>query len=172
VRNRLMWFFILCGAGVTPALRGQSVNEVRVYTSAPGASFRVDDQIYSTVAAFLWPAGSKHTITFSPGDQRVLGTQFLYKGWVTNLSPDAGPSSLQPITASAGLQWVRLDFDVEHLLTVTIALSGSGSVQVVEPNNCTILPCWIREGDPVDIRAFPNSGYIFTEWISGAGGVP
>jgi uncharacterized protein (TIGR03437 family) len=157
---------------VAPPLHGQSLNQVRVFTNPPGISFRVDDSLVTNVGSFLWPAGSKHTITFNEGDQRDPGTRFIYQGWASNLSSER--SFTQLITASPELRWVRLDLELEYRFSITFEPPVPGRVEVVKPGSCEgtftqDFSCWVKAGEQVDVRAYPGSGAVFTRWISGTG---
>jgi hypothetical protein len=50
--------------GLAPLHRAQTQSSVtRVYTVPDGGGFYVDGQYYNQAASFIWPAGSKHTLS-------------------------------------------------------------------------------------------------------------
>ena len=116
----------MLGLALAPApAPAQTINSVRVFADAPGALINVDGNIYLNSAEFLWPSGSKHTVTFHEPDPSLGGNLPADLGWITNLSPSAEPSTSQPITASPGLQWIQLKFKVFFPLSIVLPDCGA-----------------------------------------------
>ena len=179
------WAVFLGLAMASLPVCAQSVNSVRVYTQPPGLQFTIDGQYFFGSTDYLWPANSKHVI--AGYDQRSVdfNTRFTYMDWVSNLAPGV-LNTLQPITADPNLQWIRLDFKPEYLLTVKIfdcsgypdgACPSAGQVSLASVGNPPDPPAvacgtvnsrdcstWLPAGSTVQAQAFPSSGYIFTGW--------
>src|SRR5689334_16335909 len=58
------FIFFIAGTFLFPQTAGgQSLASIHVDASAPAAAFYVDGQMYTAPVTFMWPAGSKHTLS-------------------------------------------------------------------------------------------------------------
>jgi uncharacterized protein (TIGR03437 family) len=178
VNKQLIWTLTLLSGvlATTPSGRAQAIgNGVQIYTEPAGASFTVDGASFLQPADFLWPANSKHTVTSS--DQVQQGTTLVYKGWVTNLNPEQQPSLLQPITADPQLKWIRLVFGASYRVTIDLIdcpnagepCPSPGRVEIVQPKHLIFdrrAQVYLDAGSTVEVRAYPNDGFVFTGWAA------
>jgi len=174
----MAWGLLLC----SPAGAQTVANQVRVYTQAPGLYFLVDGQSYIGAASFSWPATSKHAVTsYDQNQTTTAGVAYAFKGWVTNLNPNATPSMSEPITADPSLQWVELLFDTSYAITILLIdcpdpaqpCPAAGTVQVNGQSYDRRTQIFMPQNTTVNAQAFPDSGYIFTGWgqVTGLGAV-
>jgi uncharacterized protein (TIGR03437 family) len=161
-----------CALACFAASAQTSINSVRIYTDPPGPYFTVDGQNASGAVDLLWPVGSKHFISSNDQNKGPGTTQYIYKGWSTNLSGTTYTD--QPLTAGPGLTSIKLQFTVSVPLDVALPncpdvtqpCSTAGYVEIggTRLDRRTIL--YYSPGSTVQLRAFPNSGFVFTGWSS------
>ena len=172
MQNKLLYFVALLGA-FCPAVRAQYVNNVRVFSDFPNSRFRVDGVMYTGAATFLWPQGSKHFI-----DQVELqdsgaewGAIYEYFGWADNL----GGGGRGPVTADAGLTWVKVNFQKKYKLTVAVSPECPLGAPCGAPGRvespCGVVvnqtvSCFVQAGALGRFAAYPGTGAIFSRWIS------
>ena len=162
---------LLAGLLLAPSVRAQTAgNSVRIYAEPGGVLFQVDGQDFYNQATFLWPGGSKHTVTSYDQSAAQIDSLYQYKGWISNLSSTI--SNSQPITASPNLQWIKLVFDVSYQLTLLLpdcpdsaTCPNPGRVEITGQGIYTTrAKFYVKANSQVEARAYPNSGYIFTGW--------
>jgi uncharacterized protein (TIGR03437 family) len=172
VHKNFSYVAILAWMVICPVAWPQNaVNIVRVFSSVPDAPFRVDGELYYAVAEFAWTAGSTHTITFREGDVPTPETQFKLMGVTTNL--DESGAIEQPLTASPGLQWVKMTFEKHYQLSISMpdcvtAPSPCPSPGRIDVNGKTYdqsVKLYIPANDTVKLGAYPNTGFTFTNWL-------
>jgi uncharacterized protein (TIGR03437 family) len=163
------------------ALHAQTaVNTVRVFSDPAGVTFRVDGQVYNSLVELPWVAGSSHTVSVFDLNVLTSNTQYVYRGWMTNLSDTGGVD--EPITAGPGLLWVKLIFDKQYQLTVTIPECVTGGQPCTPPGRVEVNSqsfdhsaiLYIAANSTVHVRAFPNTGFLFAGWstLSGLPAIP
>lgn len=182
MRNPHLLAALIALTALAPAFcQTATINSVRIYTDpAVPTEFYVDGQAFWKPVEFLWPVGSKHTVTSYSQVGLGLPVKYVFKGWVTNLSPNAEPATLQPLTASSELKWIKLVFQVFPGITMWLDSCPSGTEQCSSSGRIEIVDVgvfdraseiYLEAGRKVIARAFPSPGYVFTGWapISGFG---
>lgn len=176
--NRFARLFLVIAAVSSPAAAQVS----SVLISMGGNNnilFTVDGQNYTGAATFLWPKGSKHTLTApltSTGNQPK--TQFGFQQWTITgpvVQTVADPSFV--FTADPQIQSViaafntAFEFDVIYYDCATDG-SPCASPGTIYINNLPTIQSssqYISAGATVMLRASPNPGYIFLGWSSTSG---
>ncbi len=118
-------------------LQAQSFSTVTISTVPGGAKFTVDGQVYITAATLVWPAGSKHTVSFvtdPPLPNQAAGTvqttpdgsaQYVFGGWVDNaglLAPQ--PDPVQTITADPRITSLTAKLNVAYRVRLSFFSTG------------------------------------------------
>ena len=137
----------------TPTPTATPTVQVTVGTNLAGLMFRVDGTTYSSRRTFSWASGSSHTIATTSPQRGGTGVQSVWQKWSDN---GAISHTVAPTTNSA----YKADFRTQYYLTMVHGTGGR-----VSPNSG-----WRNSGMAVSIRAYPDSGYNFTNWTgSGTG---
>jgi Leucine-rich repeat (LRR) protein len=130
-----------------------AVAGVTITTDPAGLNFTVDGITYTSAQAFIWTAGSNHTIyTISP--QETSRTRYLFSGW-----SDGGEISHtitvppEPITYTA-------NFATQHRLTAAVSPASGGRVETSPASTDGYFP----SGQQVQLTAIANTGYSFSAW--------
>ncbi len=131
----LLCAFFACFTSAT----AQDIVSFRVSTSVPGPLFTVDGEVYGRPATFLWPRGSKHTVSIIARSMSAQGgnpacpadastatqytpdcrTRYTFGGWETNGSTAAGSAWTQSITADGSISSLVAQFSASHLISVS-----------------------------------------------------
>ena len=154
----------------------QKIASVRIFTDPPGRAITIDGQAFGdndhAVATLLWPAGSKHSITWKSVQFELDGrTRYTSLPCETNLGP-VGEQCL--ITADPDLTFVKIQFGVEYALDLTYFVcpantdaapcQSPGTVFINGVANIQALRQFLAAGTSVQAQAFPNPGFVFTGW--------
>jgi hypothetical protein len=136
----------------TPTATPTSVR-VNVGTNPIGRTFSVDGTTYSSQQQFTWVAGSSHTIATTSPQSGGSGVQYVWTKWSDHgtISHVVIPTTNNTYTAT---------FQTQYFLTMS---AGSGG---------TVTPAsgWHNAGRSVPIKARPNPGFTFVDWLgSGTG---
>src|SRR5712671_5045967 len=117
-RNLLTLLAVLpCSLGMLQA-QNQTVS-TRVFTDPLGVRFFIDGQVYVTPQNFLWPAGSKHTISVEHNQLHYTNlTRFTFTGWVDNTSLFNSSSDSVVVTADPAVTFIKATFTTEIKLSV------------------------------------------------------
>jgi N-acetylneuraminic acid mutarotase len=126
---------------------------VNVGTNPVGRTFSVDGTTYSSQQQFTWAAGSSHTIATTSPQSGGSGVQYVWGKWSDHgtISHTIIPTTNKTYTAT---------FQTQYFLTM---IAGTGG---------TVTPAsgWQDAGRRVTIRARPNPGFTFVDWVgSGTG---
>lgn len=175
------------------------VNSIHIVMSpGDGIPFTVDGQAFKGAATFLWPQGSKHTVSVRPfesGNTPKVRYSFLKWTINTTVPQDWVPETLI-VTADPSVQSVIATFIVEYQLDViytTCATDGSpcqspGKICGI-PDTAIQLPIdpypniqcsvpdytiettsvYVTAGSVIKLIAQPYPGYIFTGWLDSPG---
>ena len=135
--NRLPLFVLLAATGLS--LRAQSFSSITIQTVPSGPIFYVDGQAYTGPATLVWPAGSKHVLSFKfdslPGTNPTSaniqyspdgGTQYVFNGWVDNaglLIPTTDP--VQTITADPRITTLTAKLAIAYRVRVSFFDPGT-----------------------------------------------
>lgn len=171
----IAFFLLACGSLAQLGLQAQdqTVN-VRVYTDANGARFWVDGIPYSSAQSFLWPVGSKHTLTAEKNQTLYTGhTRFSFQGWRDTGNVFTSSAETVTVTASTTVTNFIASYTVEHLLRIlfhdcNVQLPGDcrppGTVSVGGSVNQSSIESWQQAGSSVILVASPNPGFVFVGW--------
>jgi uncharacterized protein (TIGR03437 family) len=150
-----------------------------------GIAFTVDGQQFQGSGAFLWPQGSKHTVTVQASETGYTPKALYgFSGWTINtfVSP-AGTVSQSfngttlIVTADPSIQSIVANFTISYEFDViyfSCPTDGSPCLSpgVVYINNTPYnqtTSLYLSAGSTVEVLVQPNPGYIFTGWISTPG---
>ena len=131
---------------------GGSTSEITVGSSPAGRTITIDGQAYGTAQLFNWVIGSTHTVNVASPQAGAPGMRYAFNSW-----SNGQPQSHTFITP-AGAYALTAQFDTECNLLMASGVGGTST----PPSG------WHPQGNSVEIRATPNSGYVFDRW-EGAG---
>lgn len=182
MRLRLTLLVLLAACG---SLHAQ-VTGVRISTepntAKEGIPFTVDGQSFQGAATFLWPQGSKHTVSVNP---QTTGnrpkTIYTFTGWTviaaaTTLVPDVSFI----VTASPELKSVTASFLTDYEFDLVYFSCPPGPKDKCAPPGTIYVtvgstdlgtsyiettPLYYVPGTVLTLRASPSPGYIFTGWL-------
>ncbi|HTU45068.1 MAG TPA: MBG domain-containing protein [Bryobacteraceae bacterium] len=124
--------------------------QMTVGTSPAGLSFSVDGTTYTSTQVLTWTIGTQHTIaTTSP--QTAPGTSYTFSNW-----SDSGAIS-HNVTAPMTAATYTATFSTQYQLTTAVSPSGAGTVTPASGG-------YYAAGTVVNLKASPNSGYVFLSW--------
>jgi uncharacterized protein (TIGR03437 family) len=156
-----------------------------------GIPFFVDGQQFQGSSTFLWPQGSKHTVSVQPVEYgNTPKVQYVFKGWVVNTlvigtglvsAPVADTTFI--ITADPYVKSVVANFSIGYEFDVIYYSCATDGSPCLSPGMiygvpCALSPpgfiiqttsCYVAPGTIVTLRVQPNLGYIFTGWIESSG---
>jgi uncharacterized protein (TIGR03437 family) len=140
---------LVAALGCAWAQDSTPISSITIGTSPTGARFYVDGQLYYTSQTFLWPQGTKHTISFATvrnpdgtysnyqisQDQQI---EYTFSGWTD-------PSGLLAVTGQ-----LTMTITADPAITSLIAnLTVAYRTQLVLPNTGTTQPvCGQSPGNP------------------------
>lgn len=173
--------FLIKIAAITPlfplAAAAEPLVAVRVYTRPPGVFFNVDGLAYSGPATFMWPAGSRHTL--STTGQSVTasdGIRYAPHGWFANDTAVQPATASVVVTADPKINSFRAELDVEYALMLRFNPCSAppcdfspGTVFVEQTPYTHDADLWARAGTLVHLQATPAPGYVFVGWIGPSG---
>ncbi len=183
--NRAKWLILIILISFCGGAWAQNISSVMVQTVPNGAAFMVDGVSYITAQTFLWPQGSKHTVTFPfsldvngnslPFQQSSDGEErFAFGGWSTNLGPLAGGTSTASVTADPGVTSVTASLTETYLVTVNVPTGNAcasnanftyGSGIVLFNGSCLPATTSFYMGlASIPLTAVPYPGWVFYGW--------
>jgi uncharacterized protein (TIGR03437 family) len=144
-----------------------------------GIVFNVDGQPFYGTGTFLWPQGSKHTISVAAVEYgNTPKAQYIFTNWTINtaVAQMFDPATLivtadPSITSIVANFTTNYEFDVIYFTCPTdgSACASPGVVYIDNiPYNQTTTQ-YIASGTAVTVLVQPNPGYIFTGWITSPG---
>ena len=149
-----------------------------VYTNPAGAIFYVDGQSYESAATFLWPQGSKHTLSITPIQQASsYKARYAFTGWTDSTGVLTGGNPVVVITADPGIGWYSASLTLQYAISLNFNVcapgqsvcSGPGTVLVNNVPYTVNADVYLNAGSKVTLQAIPNPGYVFTGWLAGVG---
>lgn len=171
MRREILITLLALTAG-TSALEAQ-YSTTRISTTADGAQFYVDGNLYVRAAVFTWPAGSKHTITTDPNQDGVkTGTVFVFQKWADNTGQLNLSSPTVVLTADAKITDIVGTFSTSYALTLNyFACDGSpaacvlpGTVYINQAAYQANTVLFVSAGSVVQLNAQPSPGFVFLGW--------
>jgi len=181
LKSCLVLFLFLNALFAAGALRAATtVSSTSVSTEPPGARFDVDGQTYSSSNSFLWPAGSKHTISIPVSQQPTSAkTRYNFNGWTDSTGSSTVSGNQLTITADPAITYYRAKVTVQHAVSLNFFSCASADLSVCGGSPGTIYvnntpftvnaEVYLDAGSAVNLRAAPNPGFVFTGWLQGLG---
>lgn len=153
---------------------------IRVFMEPAGAQFYVDGKSYGTAQAFLWPKGSKHTLSVEPAVQIGIrpGTRYSFSGWTDSTGRLSVNTPTVAVTADPEIAWFKATIVAECEILVRVADCGApGAGQCNSPGTAVVGgvsfdrhgTLYAAPNSALTLAAFPNPGYVFAGWQLGAG---
>jgi hypothetical protein len=159
---------------VSVALGAQSVavaatvSNTRVFSTASGASFYVDGQIYTGSASFLWPSGSKHKLNIKSVQYvPLVKTRYNFSGWTDSTALLSVSTNSLVVTADPAITFYQAAVTVQHAVSLNFFTcagpdpAACGSPGTVYVNNAPFLEnadVYLDSGSLVVLRAAPRPG--------------
>jgi len=164
----------------TGALSAQTVSSVRIFTDPSGLEFWVDGQLFTQPVTFLWPQGSKHSITTLAAQNSLQpNTQYALSGATTNLGAVTDITSLAAFTADPAITYVDLSFSISYAVNLVFFTCPPGTTPLTCPSPGTVTingqpfiqngQVYVPVGSTATAVATPNAGYVFGGWQPTAG---
>src|SRR5579862_2501813 len=164
----------------TMVVSGQTINETSIYSDPAGATITVDGQAYYGSAAFLWPAGSKHTLTIQQVQEPrfIAATKMVFQSWDDSSGQFTSSANTIVITADPALTYFKAK--VPELFA--LSLNSFNSCGAPDPRTCPGWPgqilingvpyfvsqdVYLEAGTLVTLQANPAPGWVFTGWSPG-----
>jgi len=134
--NRLPLLVFLAASGLS--LHAQTFSTITIQTVPSGARFYIDGQVYASAATLVWPAGSKHIVSFlidSAAAQQTTApiqtspdgsVQYVFSGWVDNaklLVPTSDP--VQTVTADPRITTLTATLSVGYRVQLNLFNTGN-----------------------------------------------
>lgn len=148
---------ILIRGGNTVTAQFTRAPVTTIATQPPGLTVIVDGARYTAPQSFVWAAGSTHTIGV-PTPQSRTAARYVFRDW------SDGGAQTHTITASAESQVLTASFTTQYLFTITGSSGGSVMRTPDASDN------YYDEGAVVELRAAPNTGFVFDYWAGDLGG--
>jgi uncharacterized protein (TIGR03437 family) len=176
--NRFLRLVVLAAAAA-PFVFGQTSSVLISMGGNNNILFTVDGQGYTGTATFLWPKGSKHTLTaplLSNGN--TFKTQYSFQQWlITGPVVQTITDTSFVFTADPQIQSVVASFNTAYEFDVIYfdcpkdgsPCQSPGTIYVNNAPTIQSSTQYISAGSTVTLRASPNAGYIFTGWSSTSG---
>ena len=147
---------LLFMAAVAGSVYGQGVSSFKVTTTVSGIPFFVDGVQYRSSQLFLWPAGSKHELTFKGNQEdgsfldELLTTRYTFGGWSVDGGVSAGGTgSSITITADPTVTGYTGSVSVAYRVNVVIMDGAGNSPPCGAPGDLTdplsrpgVVLCW------------------------------
>ncbi len=173
----------------TMAVSAQTINETSVYSEPAGATITVDGQRYFGSAAFLWPAGSKHTLSIEQvqAPRYAVETRMVFQSWSDSTGQFTSSLNTIVITADPAITFYKAKVTEQFALS----LNYFNACGAPDPRTCPGWPgqivinnvayfvsqdIYLDAGSLVTMEADPAVGWIFLGWSPSPGqrnaGVP
>ncbi|MBL8179934.1 MAG: hypothetical protein JNK48_34960 [Bryobacterales bacterium] len=144
-----------------------------ISTSPPGLRFYVDGVPYLSTQTFLWPQGSKHTITAEPAQYWFQGRRSTFAGWAESTGKLALSGETISVTADPAISFYRANYREEYLIRFNFY-----SCNPAFPDNCrppgtisvggTVVSQdheqWANLDTVIVLVAQANPGFVFAGW--------
>lgn len=145
-----------------------------------GIEFTVDGSSFFGSATFLWPQGSKHTVSVQLVEYgNHPRTQYQFTGWTINTTvPQSWTPTTLIVTADPNVPSVIANFNTTYEFDLIFSSCPTDGTPCLSPGTVYNLPspcespaiettsCYLPAGSSVSLLVQPNMGYIFTGWLS------
>lgn len=170
------------------------VNTIPISMSpGDGVPFTVDGQTFYGSGTFLWPQGSKHTVSVqATASGNTPKTQYAFQNWTINTFVAGTGATTQTwdpttliVTADPGVQSIVANFTVTYEFDVIYFSCPTDGSPCISPgmvyglsSACSLglsnfiiqtTSCFLSAGTAVPLVVQPNTGYIFTGWLATPG---
>jgi uncharacterized protein (TIGR03437 family) len=163
--------------GAVPLWAEEQIVSTRVFMEPTGAYFYVDGTSYLTPQSFLWPKGSKHTLSVDPAVQTTtrLGVRYTFASWTDSTGRLSMGTPTIAVTAAPEISWIKAVITTEYEIKIMIAdcpavdCNPPGTVLIggtIFDRNGTV---YAAPNTVLTLAAFPKPGYVFVGWQLGAG---
>ncbi|MBL8218459.1 MAG: hypothetical protein JNL62_04485 [Bryobacterales bacterium] len=169
-RSFLFGLSVLAFSGIVSA---QTVSTTTISTSPQGLRIFVDGVPYQGTQTFLWPAGSKHTISAETAQYWFPGRRSTFNGWTESSNKLTLSGDTLTITADPAITFYRANYTDEYLIRFnfyscnhafpescrppwTISVGGTFVSQDHE--------LWTALDAVLVLVAQPNPGFVFAGW--------
>lgn len=174
--------FALCLVAASfEAAAQERLSTTRVFTEPNGLRFYVDGQMYRSTQAFIWPAGSKHTLAIEPTQYPYDGHRQTFSGWSDNTGQMTSSAESVVITADPNVTTFKASFSTEYQVKILFhqcdmqrpeTCRPPGTVYVNSVPSTVDYEGWFAPNSNLVLYASPNSGYVFSGWGPPAGNSP
>ncbi|MBI3683545.1 MAG: hypothetical protein HY235_24480 [Acidobacteria bacterium] len=173
--SRHFLFALSFFGAVASSVAQERLLATKIYTEPTGLRFYVDGVPYRSVQTFMWPEGSKHTIIMDELEQSWFpGVRNKFTNWTDSTGTlNVTNSTTFSITATPAITSIKGVFSTEYLVRVLFyQCSGSdpstcrppGTVTVGSTTSTTDVEQWVAPDTELILQAFPNPGFVFTNW--------
>lgn len=166
--------FVLSLCATVASLSGQEViSATRVYTEPNGLRFFVDGIPYLSAQTFMWPAGSKHTLTIERDQSWFRGQRQRFSTWTDPTNTLNATTETIVVTAHPSIHAIKATFATEYLLQVLFSACvpsieatcrPAGAVSVGGSPYTSDIEQWLAADTEITLAAFPNPGFVFNGW--------
>ena len=143
-------------------LYGPPAGEVTITSNPPGLKVIVDGEILVTPRSFAWSEGTTHRLGIPEGFQSIDGqpnVRSRFAHW-----SDGGPEAHE-IEIGAATRLFIANFVKQVRVRTEARGTGLARVLPEAPDG------WYPTGTRVEVQAQPGTGFQFSRWFSGVGGV-
>lgn len=168
----LLWAVSMCAQ--------EQIVSTRVSTEPSGAQYYVDGVSYLSPQVFLWPKGSRHTLSMEPPVQTdvVNRVRFSFLSWTDSTGRLGVNTPAVSVTASPEIAWFRAMVNAEYEVKIQVAECPSSDAlpcnppgKVVVGGTTYIQPTsiYVALNSVLTLAAMPSPGFVFAGWNFGAG---
>ena len=165
-----VWALVLF---LAPPVHSQTQSTTRVIPNPDGGIYYVDGQIYEHATSFIWPQGSKHTLSAPITSLPGFNVQYAFQSW--EWSGGQLPGNTVVVTADPAITQYTVNFSLNFGVNLVFynCAAGSGTCQppgTVFLNGVALtndLLSYFPAGSSVTAIAQPNPGYVFVGWTAG-----
>jgi hypothetical protein len=160
---------ILVAALLSSVAGAQEIVNMRVFTEPAGAGFYVDGRYYSGPATFLWPEGSKHTLSIDRVQPGLGERRFTFTGWTDNTGTFTTSMPTVAVTAHSAVTSFKATVTLEYGVQLNFfdcpgCSDVPGTVFVNGAAHTSGTNLWAQPNSSISISAVPNPGYVFVGW--------
>jgi uncharacterized protein (TIGR03437 family) len=173
-RNLLFALSLLAGMAASATAQDKTI-ATKIFTEPTGLRFYVDGIPYKSAQVFLWPTGTKHTISIEQSQLIFPGTRWKFTSWSDSTGGLSQTGETVSVTADASLTYVKASFTTEYLLQVLFYSCSAANVGDCHPPGTVAVggamatsdvQQWVAADTAITLQAYPNPGFVFVGWGS------